>query len=168
MRGDAAASPEAIWRKALQARGREWVVAELKRRPGQPRDPLLEVVFEEPHPSREYCQKWCAEEENRFHIFSWSTVAAAALLVIVIICAMHAVSSRNEQTTAQAIQASAAARTAASPAPLARSAPLTNDIPTAGDSGASSTATSAPRTATSVPTVCAYQSYPTAACPATK
>ena len=31
MRGATPTSPEAVWQKALQARGREWVVAELKR-----------------------------------------------------------------------------------------------------------------------------------------
>jgi hypothetical protein len=160
MRGEAATSPEAVWREALQARGREWVAAELKRRPGQPRDPLLEVVFEEPYPTREYCQQWCAEEENRFHLFSWSTAAASVLFLIVVVCLMHAVSSRNEQQSAQAFQASAAAKVG-SPAPTARSAPPTNDIPTASSS-------KAPPTATSPPGVCAYQSYATAACPATK
>ena len=164
MRGEAATEPEAVWRKALQARGREWVTAELRRRPGQPREPLLDVVFEEPYPTREYCQQWCAEEENRFHFFSWSTVAAGALLVIIIICGMHAVSSRNEQATEQARQASAAAGVAASPAPLSSRAPATNDIPTSNSSSSSSTSS----IATSRPALCAYQSYPTAACPASK
>jgi len=85
MRTQASTGPEAAWRKALQARGREWVAAELKRLPGQPRDRLLDVVFEEPHPTREFCQQWCAEEENHFHL-SWSTLGAGALLVIVVAC----------------------------------------------------------------------------------
>jgi hypothetical protein len=126
---------------------------------------LLEVVFEEPHPSREFCQQWCAEEENRFHVVSWSTVAAGALLLVIIISGIHAVSSRDEQRTAQTIQASAAARLAASPAPSTRSTPLNNDIPTIGSSDASRASRSA---TTIVPSVCAYQSYPTAACPAVK
>jgi hypothetical protein len=159
MRSDTATRPEAVWQKALQLRGREWVIAELKRRPGQPRDPLLDVVFEEPHPTREYCQRWCAEEENRFHIFSWSTVAAGALLVIIIVCAMHAVSSRSEQEAEQTAQALATAAANVSPTPLISSAPPTNDIPTPSSSNT-------PLAATSVPSICAYQSYPTAQCSA--
>src|SRR5690349_25055802 len=119
MRSDTATRSEAVWRKALQMRGREWVIAELKRRPGQPRDPLLDVVFEEPYPTREYCQRWCAEEENHFHIFSWSTVAAGALLAIIVVCAMHAVSSRNNQEATQAAQALATAAASVSTTPLA-------------------------------------------------
>jgi hypothetical protein len=161
MRGGAPTSPEAVWRKALQARGREWVAAELKRLPGQPRDPLLEVVFEEPYPSREFCQQWCAEEENRLHLLSWSTVAAAALLLIVVVCAIHAVSSRNEQKAAQSPRASETARVVSSPAPGARSAPLSNDTPTTSRSRA-------PSASPSPSTLCAYQSYPTAGCPAMK
>jgi hypothetical protein len=161
MRGAAPINPEAVWREALQTRGRDWVAAELRRRPGQPNDPLLEVVFEEPYPSREFCQQWCAEEENRLRFVSWSTLAAGALLLIVVICAMHAVSSRNEQRAAQTLETSAAARSVASPAPVAPSAPLSNDIPAPSSSGA-------PSTASSPPAICAYQSYPTAACPAMK
>jgi hypothetical protein len=129
MRSDTATRPEAVWQKALQVRGREWVIAELKRRPGQPRDPLLDVVFEEPYPTREYCQSWCAEEESHFHIFSWSTAAAGALLVVSVVCAMHAVSSRSEQEAAQTAQALSTAVANVSPTPLVSSAPPTNDIP---------------------------------------
>jgi len=161
MSSRAATGHEADWRAALEVRGREWVAAELKRRPGQPHDPLLDVVFEEPYPTREHCQQWCAEEENRFHPWSWSTIAAGALLVMVVVCAMHAVSSRRGQETAQQIQAMANAAAATSPAPLPMSAPLTNDVPTSNSS-------STPTAATSLPAVCAYQSYPTAACPAAR
>jgi len=37
---------EGVWRKALQVKGKEWVLAELRRRSGQPGDALLDVVFE--------------------------------------------------------------------------------------------------------------------------
>ena len=43
---------EAVWRKALQARGKDWVMSELHRRPGLPEDALYDVVFKEPYPSR--------------------------------------------------------------------------------------------------------------------
>ena len=161
MRGGAATGPEAVWRKALEARGRDWVVAELRRRPGQARDPLLDVVFEEPYPTREYCHQWCAEEENRFHFFSWSIVAAGALLLIMIVCLMHAVSSRTAQETEQARQAAQTAMIAASPAPSRGFTPPTNDIPASG-------ASSAPSTAVSRPSLCDYQSYQSAACPVSK
>lgn len=161
MQSGAALGPEAAWRTALKERGREWVAAELRRRPGQPRDPLLDVVFEEPYPTREYCQRWCAEEENHFHIFSWSTVAAGALLVMIVVCAIHAVSSRNGQEAAQSVQALANAAATVSTMPLASSPAPTNDIPMSNSS-------SAPLAAPSMPTLCAYQSYPTAQCMDTK
>jgi hypothetical protein len=41
------------------------VTRELQLRAGQPNDCLLDVVYEEPHPTREFCQRWCAEQENK-------------------------------------------------------------------------------------------------------
>ena len=161
MRTQASTGPEAAWRKALQARGREWVAAELKRLPGQPRDRLLEVVFEEPHPTREFCQQWCAEEENHFHL-SWSTVAAGALLVIVVVCLMHAVSSRHTQEMTQQMLVAAQAAFAAAPGSAVQPPP-TNDVPTPATSSSGTSLTT-----TSLPSLCAYQSFPTAECPPLK
>ncbi len=76
---------EAAWRTALDAKGRDWVVAELERLPGQPKDVVLDVVFEEPYPTREFCERWCAEQDNRIFHLSRHTMAiiiASLLLVI--------------------------------------------------------------------------------------
>ncbi|HEY7578470.1 MAG TPA: hypothetical protein VH855_12815 [Acetobacteraceae bacterium] len=162
MRAITSTTPEAVWRAALQARGREWVAAELKRLPGQPRDPLLDVVFEEPYPSREFCHRWCAEEENRFHPFSWSTVAAGVLLVLVITCLIHAVSARRSMQVEEAAQQMADAPVAGLPPAVPQPAPPTNDIPT--PSGIASPDSSN----TSPPSICAYQSFATAQCPAAR
>jgi len=125
-----------------ETRGREWVAAELKRLPGQPRDRLLDVVFEEPHPTREFCQQWCAEEENHFHL-SWSTLGAGALLVIVVACGGSGGLSGGAWIAVQP--------------------PPTNDVPTPATSSSSATLTT-----TSLPSLCAYQSFPTAECPPLK
>jgi hypothetical protein len=72
------------WRKALDAKGRDWVAAELRRRPGQPGDVVLDVVFEEPYPTREFCQQWSAEQDNRmFHLSRHAIVIIIASVVFV-------------------------------------------------------------------------------------
>ena len=60
---------EVAWRKGLEVRGKDWVMAELQRKRGQPGEVVLDVGFEEPHPTREFCQMWCSEEDNRIFQF---------------------------------------------------------------------------------------------------
>ena len=76
---------EEVWRKGLQARGKEWVLSELRRRPGQPEDVLYDVVFKEPYPTRAFCFQWCAEEENRVFRMSWHTYATIIAMVLLIV-----------------------------------------------------------------------------------
>ena len=45
---------EIVWRKALQARGRDWVMSELQTRPGRHEDIVCDVVFEQPYPTRAF------------------------------------------------------------------------------------------------------------------
>jgi hypothetical protein len=75
---------EAVWREALAVRGRDWVVRELKTRPGMPNDPLLEVVFADPLPTRAFCRSWAAEQENRVFVFSPSMIVGLVLTVIIV------------------------------------------------------------------------------------
>lgn len=158
MQRQAQIGAEAVWRKALQSRGREWVAAELKRLPGRPRDPVLDVVFEEPYPTREFCQLWCAEEESRFHPVSWTTLTAGAVLLIAVYCLIMAVSSWNEL---EATQAATAPQVGASPPAVTQSTPPTNDIPVLPDFS------TAPSSTTSLPSECAYyQSTAAAECSA--
>ena len=80
---EAAMDPETEWRKALQARGRERIRAELETRAGAPDDVVLDVVYEPPYPTREFCQRWCAEQDNRmFHLSGYSKAALIALLLL--------------------------------------------------------------------------------------
>ena len=36
---------ETVWRNALTAKGKDWVLAELRRRPGLPGDAVYDIVF---------------------------------------------------------------------------------------------------------------------------
>jgi hypothetical protein len=75
------AQDETRWRQALESRGRDWVAHELQLRTGQPNDYLWDVVFEAPHPTREFCQRWCAEQENK--IMSPSPGITFAMLILI-------------------------------------------------------------------------------------
>jgi hypothetical protein len=75
---------EKIWRAALQLRGRTWVRHALNSRHGQPGDPVFDVVFEPPYPTREFVQRWCSERGNEGFALSGhaKVLIAAALLLI--------------------------------------------------------------------------------------
>ena len=73
---------EAKWREALERKGKDWVSWELRIRTGSPQDCLLDVVYDEPHPTREFCQRWCIEQENRVLRVSLGPAVAMALLFI--------------------------------------------------------------------------------------
>jgi hypothetical protein len=66
---------EDAWRAALRTKGRDWVLAELNTRPGLPQDPLHDVVYTPPYPTREFCQRWCVEVDNQYLRLSGSTIA---------------------------------------------------------------------------------------------
>jgi hypothetical protein len=77
------------WRAALRAKGRDWVMAELNLRAGQPEDPVYDIVHEAPYPTRAFCQRWCAEEDNKGIRLAGTTKAALiALLLFTIFLAM--------------------------------------------------------------------------------
>jgi len=89
---------EAIWRAALERRGEDWVARELRSRPGQPGDEMLDVVFEQPHPTRAFCQTWCAEQQNRMFSMSGHTkVVIAALIVLFAVTARAVIAWDNYQ-----------------------------------------------------------------------
>lgn len=97
------------WRAALQAKGRDWVLAELRTRPGQPQDILYDVVYEPPHPTREFCQRWSVEEDNRFLNVAAST--KAALCVLVILCLFLGMAVRTWTQTEIALSVRAMSHT---------------------------------------------------------
>src|SRR5579863_3841211 len=92
---------EETWRKALHARGTEWVQAELRRRPGRPEDTLYDVVFEEPYPTRQFCLNWCAEQDNRLFRFSGTTIAALGVFVLFVVCSFKAFQATSEHGAPQ-------------------------------------------------------------------
>jgi hypothetical protein len=152
---------EAVWRTALMAKGKDWVSAELRRRPGQPGDAVYDVVFEDPLPTREFCQRWCAEEENRLVRFSWEKVAAIVFLVLTIVCAVGAVKSWNDTPPPQG-RSAAATRSAPQAASSRGSNQITNDVPGTASRGVAGS--SAAGNSNSPPLLCAYQTYQTAEC----
>ena len=148
---------ETHWRKALQARGKDWVMAELRRRAGRPDDPVYDIVFEEPLPTRQFCQDWCAEEDNKlFHISLHTYILIAAFLITMFCCVVAVRSFTSIETPPPA----------SLPPPVPKAAPLGSPGLTANGgstSGAPSFSNSSP-SSTSVPSVCAYQSYTTDEC----
>ncbi len=74
-----------VWRAALQAKGRDWVLAELHTRPGQPQDPVYDVVFEPPYPTRDFCQRWSVDEDNKYLRMAGSTKIALCVLVVFVV-----------------------------------------------------------------------------------
>jgi hypothetical protein len=79
---------EAKWRAGLERKGSDWVKRELQTRVGQPDDVVLDVVYEEPYPTRDYCQRWCTEQENRMSGPSVPTLVAILMMVILIIAGL--------------------------------------------------------------------------------
>ena len=92
---------EAAWRRALEAKGRDWVQAELQRRSGQPNDVVLDVVFEEPYPTREFCQRWSAEQDNRMFHVSGHTKAIIVVVLLLIAFGIKSINSWENRPAGQ-------------------------------------------------------------------
>jgi hypothetical protein len=154
---------ETAWREALQQRGKEWVVSQLRTRPGRSDDIVYDVVFEAPYPTRAFCVRWCAEQDNKIFRLSWHSYAAIFMLLLVIVCFWQAIGGwkNHELTTARQQSQSA-------PLPVAQdkagsSAPnvdvgTPNSSSQSGRSGASSSSGSPP-------SLCNYITYDTMRCP---
>ena len=146
---------EETWRKALQARGKEWVQAELRRRPGQPDDILYDVVFEEPYPSRQFCLNWCAEQDNRLFHVSGTTLAAICVFVLFVVCTYKAYQAINEPVALRTPPPIAARQ---QPSPRQPSNFSGNSQAPGPSGGATSTDSPAQ------PDICKYLSYDTDRC----
>jgi hypothetical protein len=92
---------EAAWRKALEAKGRDWVDAELRKRAGQPDDVVLDVVFQEPYPTRAFCQRWSAEQDNRMFHLSGHAKAIIIAFVVLVVFGIKAINSWENRPTEQ-------------------------------------------------------------------
>ena len=117
---------ETVWRAALMARGKDWVMAELRRRPGGPGDAVYDVL-RSPLPTREFCQRWCAERGKPAWFAFPGRRWRHCFPGLTIVCAVGAVKS-CEMTRRRR-----AARTATNSAPQASPArgsnQITNDVP---------------------------------------
>jgi hypothetical protein len=92
---------EMVWRAALEKKGADWVARELRTRHGQPGDELLDVVYNGPHPTREFCQRWCADQEKLFSM-SPTTIGIIASVAALLLFSTMAVSSvEHHQPQAQ-------------------------------------------------------------------
>jgi hypothetical protein len=164
---------EAVWRKALQAKGKDWVMAELRRRPGQPGDAVFDIVFEEPFPTREFCEQWCAEEDNRLIHIPWHMTAALVFFILAIICGLQGVKYWNGSEPAKTPRPP---RVAATTVPRVNPGTITNDIPNSTSFGSPRTSSTSDMpsvslgspntssTANTLPSVCSYATYETAEC----
>jgi hypothetical protein len=92
---------EKRWRDGLNARGPVWVRAKLLERPGRYDDPVFDVVFVEPLPTRAFCQAWCAEADNKVFQLSKHGMGVVALLVLILVFVAAAVSSLSHQPVAR-------------------------------------------------------------------
>jgi hypothetical protein len=89
----AARDDEIAWRSALKTKGADWVMRELQTRHGQPGDEVLDVVYAAPHPTRDFCQRWCTEQENRGLSMSPTTIGIMVAVVLVLVFTAMAVSA---------------------------------------------------------------------------
>lgn len=78
------------WRDGLQRLGKEAVLAKLRQRPGHPGDPLHDIVYEPPHPTREFCQQWYTEEDGAFRVNPTKAGLLVVLAIIAITGFVHA------------------------------------------------------------------------------
>jgi hypothetical protein len=156
---------EIIWREALKTKGRDWVMGELRRRAGQAGDAMYDIVFEEPLPTRQFCEQWCAEEDNKMFRVSWHTKLAFILLILFVICSFRAVQSWNQPDPAQSPRSMSSGAVSSAAMPSASSS-MTNDIPSMSPtpSASSSSGSTSSGSSTSSPSVCAYATYDTAQC----
>jgi hypothetical protein len=152
--------PEDAWRKGLETRGTHWVTAELARLPGRPDDPLFDVVFVPPHPSWAFCQRWCAEEENRIRVAP-TTLLAPIFVILALICVGRAAVGFIDLADSQAVQTQAAGSGAVGSAPTGSIMPTPNTIPgppstvAAGQSSVGGQTMTTTQTGT-LPSVCGY------------
>ncbi|PPQ34611.1 hypothetical protein CCS01_10165 [Rhodopila globiformis] len=130
-------------------------------RPGRPEDPLLDIVFVPPYPTREYCARWCNEQDNRLFRFSKTSVGILSASIILVTCiGMSAFSLSNATNSGFAGDDSAMMPASAAAMPLPAAA--VPSAPNQDFSQSGNRTLSAPSSST--PAVCAYTPYVTASC----
>jgi hypothetical protein len=158
------------WRDALQRMGKDAVRAELQRRSGSPDDLMYDIVYTPPFPTRDFCWRWCAQEDNKLFSFSRHTIIILFAIAIFLGCFIRMVDSFNAPTSpkhASSPQASRVAHAggANAGASSGQSGPsLDQSNPSIVPSSSSSAASSSSATA---PSACAYITYDTSRCKTT-
>jgi hypothetical protein len=156
---------EAVWRKGLQARGKDWVKTELHRRPGRPEDTLYDVVFKEPYPTRGFCFRWCAEEDNRVFRVSWHTVATIIALALLIVSIVKGISAWNDaEQNLQVLNAHTAAHARGGKNGSGSGTALTNGIPSMSTSSSAVPTSSGAGTTSSGSALTTGRSSPSSSC----
>jgi hypothetical protein len=72
------------WHDAMRRMGRAAVEAELQRRPGHPAELMDDIGGEPPYPTREFCERWCTEQDNALFQFSPRMAVVLGLLVLIL------------------------------------------------------------------------------------
>jgi hypothetical protein len=165
---------ETAWRVALQQRGKEWVLSELRTRPGRPDDVVYDIVFEAPYPTRDFCARWCAQQDNKLFRMSWPSYAAIAMLLLFIVCFCQAVGSWNARELAIARHLDAPlpaepSRVGSSGSDFSAAIPGSQSTPAgsgaATSSSGNSSSSSSSSGSSSPPLLCGYITYDTMRCP---
>jgi hypothetical protein len=78
------------WHDAMRRMGRAAVEAELRRRQGRPTEPIDDIGGEPPYPTREFCERWCTEQDNILFWFSPIMAVVLVLFVGVTACLLQA------------------------------------------------------------------------------
>jgi hypothetical protein len=142
---------ELVWRAALEKKGADWVARELGTRHGQPGDELLEVVYTGPHPTREFCQRWWADQDKTFSM-SPTTIGIIASVAAILIFSRMAISSVENYQPSHPGAAPPSSPVVAASSPV-------NQGPTSVNQDPTPSVVSKPRSSS-----CAYVTYPTANC----
>jgi hypothetical protein len=74
----------------MRRMGRAAVDAELRRRTGRPADLVDDIGGEPPYPTREFCERWCTEQDNILFQFSPRTAVILTLIVFILACLVMA------------------------------------------------------------------------------
>ncbi len=101
------------WQGAMKTMGRAAVEAELRRRPGRPKDLIDDIGGEPPYPTREFCEQWCIDQDNILFQFTPRTGVVLTLLVAVTACLLMAFSDFTSVPSGSAASALGSGRPAA-------------------------------------------------------
>jgi hypothetical protein len=85
---------EKRWRAGLELVGRSPVAQYLRVHPGLPDDPVSDLPLHPPYPSRQFCERWCAQSEmDLIKGYGNIIVMGTLMLVILVSVAMCQLSS---------------------------------------------------------------------------